>query len=186
VGDAGERHIDRWDRNGREWLDPLSPPAGYPPVIAPTGLAMTADGMLLIADAISARVLRFSPDGRWLKPIGRPGRQDGEFVRPKQVCVSGGGLILVTDAGRQSIVVFDAEGRFVTEVREREGTWVGMTMPAGLLALTPQQLPVTLRESRDQSAVPEGYVVVSDSLGRNSLVLLGVFAQRGKGPNHER
>jgi len=186
VGNVARHRIDRWDSSRRMWIEPLAPPPDSPPLVAPTGLAFTAEGVLLIADAVSARVLRSSPDGVWLKPIGRPGLQDGQFVRPKQVCVSGTGLILVADAGRQSVVVFDRNGKFVTEVREQPGAWSGMTLPAGLLALSPGQLSIPPREGDDAAQSPAEYVIVSDLLGSDSLVLLGVFVQPAEEPNDAR
>jgi sugar lactone lactonase YvrE len=186
IGNIGDHRVDRWDLAGRQWLEPLAPPTGQPGLIAPTGLAVTVDNVLLIVDAVGGRVQRVQTDGRWLDPIGRPGRQKGEFIRPKHVCVTCAGLILVTDAGRQSVLVFDKDGRFFTEIREQPKQWTGLTLPAGLLALSPEQFPTPPRLVNGASESPDGYVIVSDSLSSDSLMLLGVFMQPERGPNHAR
>ncbi|MGQ9650214.1 MAG: hypothetical protein ACUVXJ_08900 [Phycisphaerae bacterium] len=175
VGNTGGHRIDRWDLTTSQWLDRLTPPRSQPGLVAPTGLTFTRNGVLLAVDAVGARVFRYRNDGRWLDPIGRPGRGQGEFIRPKQVCVTAGGLTLVTDAGRQSVVVFDGDGRFVTEIREQSQAWTGLTLPFGILALSPRQMPASLQAAIRDTADPTAYVVVSDSLGRDSLLLLGVF-----------
>lgn len=186
VGNTSGHRIDRWDLTTRQPLDPLTPPRSQPGLVAPTGLAFTRNGALLVVDAIGARVFRYRNDGRWLDPIGRPGRGQGEFIRPKQVCVTAGGLTLVTDAGRQSVVVFDGDGRFVTEICEQSQAWTGLTLPFGILALSPEQMPDPLRATVRETADPTAYVVVSDSLGRDSLLLLGVFESPVEGAQRAR
>ncbi len=190
VGNLGDRWVDRFDLGRRQWLEPIVPMGG-PHLLAPTGLAMTADGTLLVVDAIGGRVHRMATDGRWLQPIGRPGRAEGQFVRPKQVCVTASGLILVSDAGRQSVLVFDADGRYVTEVHGQNAAWPGWSLPMGLLAMDGAQWRAATNPSpRDKAASggqPEveadeaasgtdadGYVIVSDSLGGDSLTLLRI------------
>jgi hypothetical protein len=66
VGNLGDRRIERFDLARREWIEPLE----RQHLVAPAGLAMTAEGTLLIADAITATVHRLAADGRWLEPIG--------------------------------------------------------------------------------------------------------------------
>jgi len=178
VGDLANRRIERYSLLERRWLEPLAPPADRGRLIAPTGLALAPDGVLLIADAVGGTVLRVTADGRWLQPIGRRGRGPGEMVRPKQVCCTVAGLILVSDAARQSVLVFDRDGRWITEVHERAGQWPGWTLPMGLLAVRPDQLATVKKGGPDRTSPPPGgYVIVSDSLGPVSLTLLGVVVQ---------
>lgn len=186
VGNVSGRRIDRWNLTTRQWLESLKPPGSQPGLVAPTGLALTKEGTLLVVDSVGGRVFRYHKDGRWLDPIGRPGRGQGEFTRPKQVCVAADGLIAVTDAGRQSVVVFDRDGRFVTEIREQSAARAELTLPFGILALTPEQMPGPPQSVTGGSGSPAGYVVVSDSLGRNSLLLLGVFDSPDGEPDRAR
>lgn len=133
-------------------LSEWRPPSSYrSALIAPTGMAMEADGSLLIADSVAGVVHHVSSNGTWLPPIGEPGLGRGELVRPKQVaCLpallkGARALVLVSDAGRQSLVVFDSDGRFVGEfggnmsepesAQQAEQPWQGWTLPAGLVVL---------------------------------------------------
>jgi len=184
IGNVSGHRIDRWDLTTRQWLESLMPPGSQPGLVAPTGMSLTREGILMVVDAVGGRIFRFHTDGHWLDPIGRPGRGPGEFVRPKQVCVSFGGLILVTDAGRQSIVVFNRNGRFITEIREHAAAWGGLTLPSGILALSPEQMPTCPQAVMGDP--PTEYVVASDSLGRDSLLLLGIFETPDQELEHAR
>ncbi|MEP0843472.1 MAG: hypothetical protein HRF43_12285 [Phycisphaerae bacterium] len=169
AGNVGGRRVERYDLGARRWLDPLVPPAESPRLIAPTGLAVAADGTLLIADGVQGHVRRVGPDGRWLEPIGRPGRRPGELVRPKQVAATPSGRIVVADAGRQSLVVFDADGKLHLEVFGGNGPWPGFTLPAGVLAL-----PADRAAAWTLSPPADDYLLVSDELGGTPLTLVGL------------
>jgi hypothetical protein len=182
VGDFGRHRVERWDCAARRWLDPLAAPAGAPTMVAPTGLAMTPDGVLLVVDTVQGLVYRLGLDGKARPPIGRPGRSNGQFVRPKQVCCTKSGHVLVTDAGRQSVLVFRADGTYVTEIHEEAGKWRGLTMPAGLLAVSESDTINQCVESHGWTPSEE-YVIVSDTLGPAPLVLIGIGAVPQRGPN---
>ncbi len=176
VGNIGDHQIDGFDLTRRTWLDPLKPRPDQSQLIAPTGIDVNSDGVVHIVDAVQAMVLRFGPDGKWLPPIGRPGRGRGEFVRPKQICCTCG-LVLVTDAGRQSVLVFRSDGSFLTEIHESPPGWPGFTLPAGIVAVHRDSIAGLETAGEDRSEADE-YVVVSDSLGGVPLILLGVVATR--------
>lgn len=178
VGDLDGHRVQRWDWSGNRWLEPLGSALGEVPLIAPTGLSVASDGTLLIADALQGRVFRLSSQGDWLAPIGQPGRQPGQFVRPKHVCCTSSGLVFVSDAGRQSVLVFDASGEYVLEIHERADAWAGFTLPAGLVAAPPGELGEAGRSmiSRGLSESDE-YVIVSDSLSDSPLTVFGLMVK---------
>lgn len=177
IGNLESGRIDRWDSVKNEWLPPLSPPAVRQKIIAPTGLAVTPDGTLLIADSVQGAIFRVTAQGEWLSPIGKPGRGPGEFVRPKQVCCTSSGMILVTDAGRQSVLAFRADGAYITEIHEQPKTWIGFTLPAGILALRSNDLWwVNQCITEHGWSTSDEYVILSDALGGNSLTLIGIIS----------
>jgi hypothetical protein len=181
IGNIGENRVDRWSTADRQWLTPIAAAPDGAGFVAPTGLAITRDEVLLIVDSIRARVFRLTAAGEWLEPIGRPGRGEGEFIRPKQVCVTPSGLIIVSDAGRQSVMAFTADGRFVTEIREQADEWRGFTLPAGLLSLPGDGLSALMAEGRPApDPPPDEWIIVSDSLSAASLNVLGVFLPAGR------
>lgn len=187
IGNVGDHRVERWNLAERQWMSPIVPPADRTGFMAPTGLAMTSDNVLLILDSIRSRVFRFSPEGEWLKPIGRPGRLEGEFVRPKQMGITPSGLLFIADAGRQSVMVFTAEGDFLLELRERPDEWRGFTLPTGILPLAADALDVlAARGVALPEPKPDEWVIVSDTLNASSLNLLGVYLpDRTEAPTDE-
>lgn len=186
VCDTLGRLLHRYDLTDDRWLEALVPPDGHDPLIAPTGLAWSPDRQILyVCDTLQAKVFRVQRDGHWLDPIGRSGRREGEFVRPKQVAVGSSGLLFVADAGRQSVLVFDDSGGFLLEIHERPPVWKGLTLPVGLEVVAASTLPAAGRAlTAAGQPVPLEYVIVSDALGSTSLTLMGVFDQNGRPPSN--
>lgn len=175
VGDIGNHRVEVYDVDAGRWFAPITGPRHGRPIAAPTGLAFTPDSVLLIVDSLHGMIFRLTRAGEWLAPIGSPGRQAGQFVRPKQVCCTSAGLVLVTDAARQSVVMFRADGTYLSEIHEQQGVWSGWTLPASVLALQPSDLPVIEPQLQARGwELSAEYVIVSDALGARSLVLIGI------------
>ncbi len=181
VGNLAARRVDRFDIARGTWLPPFAPSGTALPLIAPTGLAAGPSGELLVADALQGVVHRVTAEGRWLIPIGKPGRGPGQFVRPKQVRCTASRLIFVSDAGRQSVLVFDATGRFLFEIGGDAVEGGRFSLPMGLVALGTADLPVLTRRLADHPELAsQECVIVSDSLGGESLIVIGVVARAGE------
>jgi hypothetical protein len=179
VGNVAGRRLDRFNLVAHQWLASFSPPSDRPSLMAPTGVCIGPGGVILIADAVQGMVHRVTVGGEWLEPLGRPGRGPGQFVRPKQVCCTPSGLILVVDAGRQSVVALDSGGRLFAEIRESGDSWGGWTLPMGVAVLPPAAMrALAEHQVAGQTTLPPVSVIVSDSLGRPSLTLLGVVGER--------
>lgn len=98
----------------------------------PTDIAFAPNGDLYVTDGYgSARVVKFSRDGKFLLQWGRRGKGPGEFGLPHNLVVDAQGRVYVTDRDNQRIEVFDADGKFVTE-------WTGTGGVSGL-AMTKDQ-----------------------------------------------
>ncbi len=82
----------------------------------PEGLAVTADGLLLVADTHYSRVICFRPNGEIAFMFGREGAGPGEFMYPLGVAVDREGNIYVTEYGaqRDRVQKFTADGRYIT------------------------------------------------------------------------
>jgi len=178
VGNLAGRRLDRFDVARETWLPPFAPSGTALPLIAPTGLAAGPAGELLVVDALQGVVQRVTAEGRWLIPIGRPGRGAGQFVRPKQIRCTASRLIFVSDAGRQSVLVFDATGSFLFEIGGDAVEGGRFSLPVGLVTLRTSDLPVLAgRLAEHPELASEECVIVSDSLGGESLVVIGVVAR---------
>ncbi len=74
----------------------------------PMGVAAAADGSAFVADTNNGRVQQFDGEGDFLRSFGRLGYLDGEFQRPRSVCVFGAG-VLVADTRNHRIQYLDLQ-----------------------------------------------------------------------------
>ena len=82
----------------------------------PTDVAFAPNGDVYVSDGYgSARILRFSRDGKYLSQWGRRGKGPGEFGLPHNLVIDKSGRVYVTDRDNQRIEVFDGDGRFLAE-----------------------------------------------------------------------
>ena len=98
----------------------------------PTDVAFASNGDIFVTDGYgSARVVKFSRDGRYLLEWGKRGSGPGEFGLPHNVVIDRQDKVYVTDRDNQRIQVFDANGKFLTQ-------WTGTGGISGL-AITKDQ-----------------------------------------------
>jgi DNA-binding beta-propeller fold protein YncE len=86
----------------------------------PTGVAIAPDGDIFVSDGHypnkhdSARVLKFSKDGKFIKAWGRKGSAPGEFDEPHDIFVGGSQeRVYVADRRNRRVQVFDQDGNFI-------------------------------------------------------------------------
>ncbi|MGH9692353.1 MAG: peptidyl-alpha-hydroxyglycine alpha-amidating lyase family protein [Candidatus Acidiferrales bacterium] len=84
-------------------------------LVAPNGDIFIADGH----DAQSnARIVKFSPDGKFIKAWGKHGKAPGEFETPHSLAMDSQGRLFVADRGNNRIQIFDQDGNFLEEWRQ--------------------------------------------------------------------
>jgi outer membrane protein assembly factor BamB len=75
------------------------------------GVSVSPDGALIaVGDGGNHRVQLFDADRRWLRSIGRLGREDGQFINPSGVTVDSDHNVWVVDVARGDVQVFDEAG----------------------------------------------------------------------------
>src|ERR1700730_9922294 len=86
----------------------------------PTGVAVAPNGDIFVADGHSrnkfnsARVVKYSPDGKFIKAWGQMGSEPGNFREPHDIDVGGSrGYVYVADRQNNRIQVFDQNGNFI-------------------------------------------------------------------------
>jgi DNA-binding beta-propeller fold protein YncE len=86
----------------------------------PTGVAIAPDGDIFVSDGHypnhhdTARVVKFSKDGHFIKSWGRKGAGPGEFDEPHDIFIGGSQeRVYVADRRNRRIQVFDQEGKFI-------------------------------------------------------------------------
>ncbi|MEM7480577.1 MAG: 6-bladed beta-propeller [Acidobacteriota bacterium] len=82
----------------------------------PTGVAVTADGEILVVDTGNHRVQRFDASGQFLSSFGTEGDGDGEFRHPTYVAIDSAGHLYVSDTGNHRLQRFDAEGVYLGQI----------------------------------------------------------------------
>ena len=91
----------------------------------PTGVAIAPNGDVFVTDGhypnkhMSARVVKFSKDGRFIKTWGHEGQGPGEFADPHDIFIGGSeNRVFVADRRNNRIQVFDQDGRFIAAWRQ--------------------------------------------------------------------
>jgi hypothetical protein len=86
----------------------------------PTGVAIAANGDIFVADGHSpnksktARIVKYSSDGKFIKTWGKLGSEPGDFNEPHDINIGGSkGYVYVADRRNNRVQVFDQDGRFI-------------------------------------------------------------------------
>ena len=98
------------------------PGAGHNSFNLPTDVGFAPNGDFYVTDGYaSARVVKFSHDGKYLLEWGSRGKGPGQFELPHNVVVDKQGRVYVTDRENRRIEVFDANGKFLAQWPTVEG-----------------------------------------------------------------
>lgn len=88
----------------------------------PTDVAFAPNGDIYVSDGYgNARVVKYSPGGKYLSEWGKRGTGEGEFELPHNLAVDAQGRVYVTDRDNQRIQVFDAQGKFLAQWKDVGG-----------------------------------------------------------------
>jgi hypothetical protein len=128
----------------------------------PTGVSVASNGNVFVADGHSgnksktARIVKYSADGKFIKSWGQMGSEPGNFREPHDLYVGGSkGYVYVADRQNNRIQVFDQDGAFIAAwkqfgqpssvyVDKRDNIYVGATYESvapGQTALRPTPGP---------------------------------------------
>ena len=64
----------------------------------------------------NARIVKFSPDGEFIKTWGKKGSAPGEFDTPHTLAMDSQGRLFVGDRQNNRIQIFDQDGNFVDQL----------------------------------------------------------------------
>ena len=96
---------------------------------APSDVVVADNGDVFIADGHSTetnnRVVKYSPDGTFIKSWGREGYGPGEFKSLHALEIDKRGRLFVADRGNRRLQIFDQEGNYIAQ-------WTQFGMPSGL------------------------------------------------------
>jgi DNA-binding beta-propeller fold protein YncE len=126
ITDNGDHQVVKFDRNGERLLIlgiKGKPGADDKTFNRPTDIAFARTGEFYVSDGYgNSRVVKFSPEGRYLLEWGKKGAGPGEFNTPHSLAVDSKGRVYVSDRENNRIQVFDAGGKFL-----RQWTHLGAT-----------------------------------------------------------
>lgn len=117
------RHIAiKFDAAGKRLLTlgtPDQPGDGTDQFNKPTDVAVGPGGEIYVTDGYgNARVMKFTPEGKFLKQWGKKGTGKGEFNLPHSICMDGKGRLYVGDRENNRVQVFDGDGQFLAVLKE--------------------------------------------------------------------
>ena len=128
----------------------------------PTSVAVLPDGSFYVADGyINTRVIKFSPDGKFLFQWGRPGSGPGQFNTPHAIAVDKAGLVYVADRQNDRVQVFTDKGQFIKQIRSPE-----IGRPYGLALLPNNRMVVADGGEQPDSGPNRSGAAIVDPSGR--------------------
>lgn len=87
----------------------------------PTAVAVAADRSFYVSDGyLNTRIMKFTPEGRFLFQWGTKGSGRGQFDLPHDVAISDSGHVYVADRSNARIQVFNAVGKYLNEWKSEE------------------------------------------------------------------
>jgi DNA-binding beta-propeller fold protein YncE len=113
---------------------------------APSDVVVAANGDIFVADGhgddTNNRIVKFSPDGRFVKAWGRTGYAPGEFRTLHAIAIDNEGRVFVADRSNNRIQLFDQDGNFIA-------IWTQFGRPSGIFFDDNGQIFVADSESDD-------------------------------------
>ena len=93
----------------------------------PSAVAVAANGEIYVTDGEGPnnRVVRFSPEGRFIGAWGTTGSEPGNFRTPHDIAIDSRSRIFVGDRGNSRVQIFTPDGRFLEE-------WHDFGRPSGI------------------------------------------------------
>jgi DNA-binding beta-propeller fold protein YncE len=112
--EAGEQNVKIFDRSGKRIGAIGAAPGGdFGQFSYPTYVTLDAEGNVLIADTLNARIQKFDHDGKFITSIGKAGSNWGEFDKPKGVALDTFGNIYVVDTSWSNVQIFNPKGQIL-------------------------------------------------------------------------
>ena len=125
----------------------------------PTDVGFSRDGTIFVADGyINTRVVRFSPEGKYLGEWGTPGSQAGEFNLPHGLTVLRN-RVYVCDRSNLRVQVFNLKGRYLDQ-------WQGSRIGRPFGIATDQRNRLFIIDGGDQPDHTRSRVVILNPHGK--------------------
>jgi DNA-binding beta-propeller fold protein YncE len=155
--------------------------SGETPFNHPTDVAVSNDGMILVADGYgNSRIHAFSADGELLRSWGEPGRGPGQFRVPHGIAVDGNNRVYVPDRENDRVQVFDRDGKLLSVwdgfrgptdvcIDDQQRIFVSDHVPTVTALDTGGRVLVKIRTYHDTHGIccdAEGNIFIASTAGR--------------------
>jgi sugar lactone lactonase YvrE len=88
----------------------------------PSDVVVAANGDIFVADGHDAgtnmRIVKYTPEGTFIKSWGKPGSGPGEFNVPHALALDSQGRLFVADRGNNRLQIFDQDGKLLAEWKQ--------------------------------------------------------------------
>jgi sugar lactone lactonase YvrE len=118
-------------------------------LVAPNGDVFISEGHTSTPGS-TARVLKFSKDGKLIKAWGKLGTAAGEFDQPHALAMDSRGRLFVGDRNNNRIQIFDQDGNFIDQ-------WKQFSRPSGIYIDKNDVMYVADSESESVSRNHDGW-----------------------------
>jgi DNA-binding beta-propeller fold protein YncE len=92
---------------------------------SPTGIAVDANGNVLVADTNNGRIQKFSPTGTFLSTIASKGSGQGQLSDPNGIAIDRVGRIYIAETGTHRVQKLAPDGAFIAEWKGPEPGFYG-------------------------------------------------------------
>ena len=121
---------------------------------APSAVLVAPNGDIFVADGhggkTNARIVKFSPEGKFIKSWGRKGSAPGEFDIPHTLAMDSRGRLFVGDRQNNRIQIFDQDGNFIDQLFQ-------FSRPSGVFIDKSDTIYVANSESESVSKNHDGW-----------------------------
>ena len=118
-------------------------------LVGPNGDIFVSEGHSS-APGSTARILKFSKDGKLIKTWGKQGTGPGDFDQPHALAMDSKGRLFVGDRNNNRIEIFDQDGKFLEE-------WKQFSRPSGIYIDKNDNIYVADSESESVSRNHDGW-----------------------------
>jgi sugar lactone lactonase YvrE len=159
IGPPGRGHqVFKFNRDGKLLMTLGKPGGGRDPefFFQPNAVLVSPSGEIFVSEGhtsaigTTARVLKFSKDGKLIKTFGKQGAGPGEFDQPHALAMDSKGRLFVGDRNNNRIQIFDQDGKFIDQ-------WSQFSRPSGIYIDVNDDIYVADSESESVSRNHDGW-----------------------------
>jgi len=117
IADYTDRNIEVYSLRDSTFLNPLPAVSNLDSIshrlFVPYSITTDLQRNIYVTDFAQAKIIKYSPRGKYLRSFGGLGRSLGKFARPKGLAVDRENRLYVVDSMFENVQMFDADGNLL-------------------------------------------------------------------------